>query len=545
LAAARGGVKAGGRRRSKTGLQMCSDAMRDWKLGRPTPQTWATLARCRALSKGRDPDATAVRKAAADELRAGLAARRATKAGRPMGAAERVKAVAAGAYSRARKDAGRPMRGTETREERIRRLMKRSDDRLNATAKAEGWTAKAEASWKRSAMLQRMREGLGAKEARARHQADVEGFKEELRSRPVGERARGMVGREASEPRRSVDAYGPGYIGRMPVSKIQADPSRFQYKGGLTDAKTGTTEALKDVRAWNEELAGVVSVWKDPKNGQAYVINGHHRLALAQRLEVDNLPVRFIKAGDAAEARAKGALQNIAEGRGSTLDAAKFFRDTDIDKAALERTGLSMREKQVDTALGAAKVTGPVWQEVYNERIRIEHAAAIGNADISPDQQVQTLRRIQKRAESGRVNDTVVAELIDEAKNAPRVTRTEASLFGDVQKDQDLADAVIDYRANVMDRLSKDKRVFGSAAKNAERLQAGGNTIDRQTSESIAKESGTNAAAFQAWKRHPEIKAVIDRTVLEAEGLKGAERKRIEDEGYEEIIRRLRRLLAS
>jgi hypothetical protein len=524
---------------------MCSDAMRDWKLGRPTPQTWATLARCRALSKGRDPDATATRKAAADELRAGLAARRATKVGRPMGAAERVKAVAAGAYSRARKDAGRPMRGTETREERIRRLMKRSDDRLNATAKAEGWTAKAEVSWKRSAMLQRMRDGTGAKDARARHQADVAGFKAELRSRPVGERARGMAGREASEPRRSVEAYGPGYIGRMPVSKIQADPSRFQYKGGLTDAKTGTTEALKDVRAWNEELAGVVSVWKDPKNGQAYVINGHHRLALAQRLGVDNLPVRFIKAGDAAEARAKGALQNIAEGRGSTLDAAKFFRDTDIDKAALERTGLSMREKQVDTALGAAKVTGPVWQEVYNERIRIEHAAAIGNADISPDQQVQTLRRIQKRAESGRVNDTVVAELIDEAKNAPRVTRTEASLFGDVQKDQDLADAVIDYRANVMDRLSKDKRVFGSAAKNAERLQAGGNTIDRQTSESIAKESGTNAAAFQAWKRHPEIKAVIDRTVLEAEGLKGAERKRIEDEGYEEIIRRLRRLLAS
>jgi len=47
--------------------------------------------------------------------------------------------------------------------------------------------------------------------------------------------------------------------------------------------------------------------------------------------------VRHIVAKDEAEARAVGARQNIAEGRGTPVDAAKFFRETGITPAAYYR----------------------------------------------------------------------------------------------------------------------------------------------------------------------------------------------------------------
>jgi len=336
-----------------------------------------------------------------------------------------------------------------------------------------------------------------------------------------------------------------GYIGRIGVKDIETDPTRFQFKGGLTDSKTGTTEGLKDVRHWNEELAGVVSVWKDPANGKTFVVNGHHRLALAQRLGVDTLPVRYLHAADAPEARAKGALQNIAEGRGTALDAAKFFRDTRIDRAAMENTGLSMREKQIDTALGAARVTGPVWHEVYNERIDIEHAAMIGNADLPPSSQVAILKDLQGRSEKGKaISQAYVREAIDDERHAPSKTETSAGLFGDVQEERKLSAQAREFRATVMERIGKDKRIFSSAARNAERLQAGGNVIDSASSEAIAKESGSNAEAFQAWKRHPQVKRIIDEAVVKmAETNDRRERTRIGEEAYGNVVRKLKEML--
>ena len=77
-----------------------------------------------------------------------------------------------------------------------------------------------------------------------------------------------------------------------------------------TDA-TGVTNLLKG-RKWNEDLAGVISAWRDPADGQAYVVNGHHRYQLASENARPDVTVRMIDAPTAAAARAIGALQNIA-----------------------------------------------------------------------------------------------------------------------------------------------------------------------------------------------------------------------------------------
>src|ERR1019366_4373380 len=115
--------------------------------------------------------------------------------------------------------------------------------------------------------------------------------------------------------------------------------ARHTYKMNVDSA--GVTNLLKG-RNCNEDLAGVISVWRDPADGKTYVVNGHHRFQLAKETGQPDVAVRMIAADDATEARAKGAIQNIAEGRGTAMDAAKFFRDSGHTPADLDRLGVSM-----------------------------------------------------------------------------------------------------------------------------------------------------------------------------------------------------------
>src|SRR5262249_41271802 len=132
-------------------------------------------------------------------------------------------------------------------------------------------------------------------------------------SRPKELQSRPSVTTE-SEVKQAEDT---GRVVSVPIEQLHVDPSRFQFKTAV-DPQTGAGRELQDV-PFNRQLAGVVSVWRDPSDGKTYVVNGHHRFDLAQRDgNVKDLDVRFIKAPDAESARAIGALTNIAEGRGSS-----------------------------------------------------------------------------------------------------------------------------------------------------------------------------------------------------------------------------------
>ena len=110
----------------------------------------------------------------------------------------------------------------------------------------------------------------------------------------------------------------PRGLAEIPPGSIARNPSRFQYKGG-TDVE-GVGSLLKEQDKYNPDLAGVITVWRDPADGKTYVVNGHHRLELALRTKAPSVAVRYAKANDASEARAIGALQNIAEGRGTAVE---------------------------------------------------------------------------------------------------------------------------------------------------------------------------------------------------------------------------------
>lgn len=112
-----------------------------------------------------------------------------------------------------------------------------------------------------------------------------------------------------------------GTVQVVAPGQIEVDPKRFQYK--IVSNAAGEVGSLRDVRKWDDNLAGVISVWQDPGDGKTYVVNGHNRLGLAKRQGVEGVTVRYLKAANAKEARAIGALQNIAEGQGTEVDAAK------------------------------------------------------------------------------------------------------------------------------------------------------------------------------------------------------------------------------
>jgi hypothetical protein len=194
----------------------------------------------------------------------------------------------------------------------------------------------------------------------------------------------------------------------MRVADLKVDPKRFQYKLN-TDAE-GTTHLLKG-RRWNPELAGTISVWRDPADGQMYVVNGHHRFELARSQGVDRMNVMRLDATTAAAARVVGALQNIAEGRGTPVDAAKFFRDSGYTVKRLDRLGVSLGEATARNGLALAKLSDRLFDDVVSGKMRPGRGIAIGEATESPAQQDALLQLIDKAEARGRkVTDETVEE---------------------------------------------------------------------------------------------------------------------------------------
>lgn len=284
-------------------------------------------------------------------------------------------------------------------------------------------------------------------------------------------------------------------VATLRTDSIKADPERFQYKMN-TSGPVGVTDQFKETTTWNRELAGVVQVWKDPGNNQTFVVNGHHRFELAQRLGVKRLNVQYIQAKDAAEARTKGALTNIAEGRGTSVDAGKFFRERgnlDTVVSDLKARGISLSEKTASEGLALAKTAPKIWRDVVDEMTPVSRAVAIGKSDLRHEDQMQ----IYRKATEGNWRSGKTAEFATELKRAPLVKSGSASLFGD-----DEFVNVAEHRAALSDRfktqLKSGKKLFGTVARsrNAGRLESAGNKIDRESSAAIAESNDRALMAF-------------------------------------------------
>ena len=292
----------------------------------------------------------------------------------------------------------------------------------------------------------------------------------------------------------------PGTLAKLSPDSIKADPVRFQFKRE-TGGASGTGDKLKNVSEYNPDLGGILNVWHDPADGQTYVVNGHHRLELAQRAGAPSVDVRYIDAADATEARAKGALINIAEDQGTPLDAAKLFRDTGISPADLKAKGIALNGKVARAGLGLANLDQSIFDQVVAGDIPTATASTIG--EMLPGRfadQRAVMDAVDKAAARGKaMTPAQISESIRVGmRPGNEITETQDTLFGSVSQTRSLFNEIGEISDYVRKQLSQEKRTFGGAASNAaaELLGKAGNVINAGENLRIAGETGQAQAVY-------------------------------------------------
>ncbi len=295
-------------------------------------------------------------------------------------------------------------------------------------------------------------------------------------------------------------------IAEADPSKIQVDPKRFQYKIIGEQTKSGEVGSLSGVKTWDSNLGGILQVWQDPKDGGVYVVNGHNRLALAKKLNAESVTVKLIDAKSPEEARAIGALTNIAEGRGNAQDAAKFFRDSGLTKQDLEKKGVPMREKIAEDGLALASLSDSLFNRVVQGQIPEQRAVVIGSKIKDHRQQQDLLELVEKEEKKGKkiTNDTI-EELSDMVTNAPTVTESQGGLFdllGFSPESRSLAIEKAQIQSTIKRQLQREKRLFSTVGKSkaASDLAKAGNKINVEESSEIADIAEKALGAFDQEK---------------------------------------------
>ncbi len=286
-------------------------------------------------------------------------------------------------------------------------------------------------------------------------------------------------------------------VENISVRQLVVEPKRFQYK--LIHGSTGSTGSLREIKQWDENLAGLVLVWLDPDNGLSYVINGHNRVALALNLGIDALWVRYINADNAIQARAIGALANIADDKGTSLDAAKFFRDMGYHAHNLPKN-IDLTKTVCSQGLSLAKLCDELFLQVVNGDISTAIAVAIGENLQDHALQLDLWEMLKTRKH---ITSDLVCELCQVVTNAQKShVDNSVTLFDLGCFMQSNAIYLAELQAYIKQRLSRDRRLFRTVSKsrNASNLSRGNNVIDIDTSEKIASESDCILGLFDALK---------------------------------------------
>lgn len=315
--------------------------------------------------------------------------------------------------------------------------------------------------------------------------------------------------RIVAAPAPPVEALPPANIVRVPTTAIHADPARFQFKALGTEGVSGE---LKGVSRFNEQLAGVISVWRDPADGQLYVVNGHHRLELAQRTQHPALNVQIIDAPDATAARAEGAFMNIAEGRGTSTDVAKFLRDLRATPADLEARGVSLRGDLARDGMSLSRLAPDLFDQVATGKLSQSWGVAIG--DLVEDPALQREAVAAARSSGQRLSGTEVREIARQVRDAGTAEATQETLFGTETERRGTYVARAQLAAAIKKRLAGDRRLFGFVSREgrAEELNRAGSTnIDVGAARGIAEQSARAEELFdRLYTRSGPIAEVIN-----------------------------------
>ena len=353
-------------------------------------------------------------------------------------------------------------------------------------------------------------------------------------------------------------------VGEVPpvqieASKFNVDPERFQFKLE-TNPKTGASSKFADVETWNP-LPGSdpVHAWQD-KSGKLFVVNGHHRVELAGRVkgvtdpvtgQVSGVPSEGVKLNtiiyreadgiSAEQARALGAIANIGQGQGTSVDVAKFLRDSGLGLDDLKvRHGLAVRSGIAERGLALASLTGQIFNRVMTKQLTEDRAVVIGRelaGDLSAHQ-----KDVAEWASKGTgKSPEELHAYVQEAKRASTVSETQGSMFGESKLEKSTLEERARIRSRLKSKMLQTRRLMNTVTRHKGAIEVGETNIDVAASSALGEEAAKGSYLFDTFANAKgPVSDLIGRTVnrimqggddakqlrrLRAEALEDAERE--------------------
>lgn len=329
-------------------------------------------------------------------------------------------------------------------------------------------------------------------------------------ARAQAEEHRPVDVRDAVEPFEPQDGLGrtlaraedPAELVDIDPRTVDVDAETFQFKAGAGAA--GELETLKDVARFDRRLAGVALIW-ERADGRQFIADGHQRLALAKRaLEAGQDPAEvrlngfLLREADgitAHDARRMAAVKNIAEGTGSSIDAAKILRGIGPAGEAM-LPPLPPRSALVRQARGLATLGEDEFMAVVNGVIDARFGALVGQATTDPKRQAAMIQVLKR---TGPANETQAAAIVGQVRAQGVEVRTTEDLFGE----QAIAESLYLERAQVLDAAMRearnDRATFGRLVAQESRITGTGeNRLDRAANEARVQEARNAQAKLTA-----------------------------------------------
>ena len=252
----------------------------------------------------------------------------------------------------------------------------------------------------------------------------------------------------------------------VPVSSLKIDPKRFQFKSSA-DKVSGVDNSNQIGGTFDHKTAGNLLVW-EAKNGDRFVVNGHHRYKLAKDTGVKNVNVIIEREEDgvsAEDARKHGVLTNIRDGQGSVQDYAEFVRAENMDEKTAEREGILAREKGRRGYTIGKFASDNLFSQVKDGSISPASAAVI--AQIAQKNEALEAAGITAAIKKN-MSDTQLKGYLQLLSQTDRTSNADADLFGfddsAMKKAEELSRLAAKHIRDVGERV----RVAKNAVRNPE-----------------------------------------------------------------------------
>jgi hypothetical protein len=317
------------------------------------------------------------------------------------------------------------------------------------------------------------------------------------------------------------------YASRVPVSQLNVDAERFQFKAG--GDQYGVNDRLRGVEEVDPLALGRLTLWQD-RDGRMWVSDGHQRTGLLKReaaatgldRAVDVGVLREADGVTAEDAMVMAALKNLGEDSGTKIDAAKIGRaNADALENAAKRLPKSSALIRDGKAL--AKLSDEAFGAVVNDVVPADYAAVIGH--LLPDRPEAHAAMIDLLAKMDPANRGQAESIVRQAIAAGLHKEEQVDLFGTHSHVTSLMLERAKVLEKVLAKLREAKLVFKTAAEKAGTLEAVGSKIARSASE---KEAQANAQALEivarlAFTRGPIADILNDAAAKLAAGAKLAD----------------------